>query len=1237
MARISERPPFIVAFAADMQGCGWARMQIPLGALMNTGLAEGRVDLNFWSVEQIVAVNPDVVVFQRSVETRVFELMQEYRKAVPNAFFVYEIDDFFAGLPPKSFWNNFVPSMIVDRIMQGISLCDAVTTTTEPLAAWLREHGAKDVRVMPNVVPMTRMRKREQRPDGAKLRVGWAGSISHEGDIEILRRAMEDIGEKVQWVFMGIQPESPPVRIEFQDGVPVNQYLDVLEKLDLDLMLAPLEENEFNRCKSNLKILESGLLDVPVIAQAITPYQDLEPPVFAHATTPEDWSIAIARFVETSRGERQKSAEALQRWTSRHFTIEGNLHKRLAAWTPVVAEEERFRPRATRKTMADVVVACAEKSDLRGMPGAFRNAPWRSTLEEGAREAIARGAHLLWLRPGTGLDPAGWRTLSGLLADSAPDGKTAPPAASLPVAPDGPNAFPKLSAFTPASERTGRAIAAALRAVVPARRMNVLLLGGPCVLFGRHALAHFGVPDVEGSGGNEEVAVLEWGFRAALKGWRLVQAADAYAWTLGGPIPATEQQVKRIQGRGYGPLLQIAAETFTPEERRDVELRLLRDAWGGPRPGLAGFGGDYAAWTLLREEDRRLRPALADNIAVAKFGGPIPDREWIVFVDDNVALRPHTAAVLSTACAKAGPEAVAVYADHDTMGLDGKPVPWFKPDFDYEMFLARDYVTPACAIRRSLLDGLMELQRPALDERLLQCAVQAEGEGQDLRGRFVHVPEILASGLDESPEMAGVRIAIRQDVVSRLLGTSVEVTPHRRVQGALSIIRIMSHGGLTEEPFVSVIVPTKGDGWLLEPCLNTLLGLTKYANLEVLLVMTGEGEPGLGAAMDDPRLRILRQPGPFNWSAINNVAVKEAKGSVLCFLNDDTRVAVPEWLRRMVAQAIRPTVGAVGARLIFPHGLVQHVGVVVHRGICVHVHKGMPIHLTGYRDVAALTHEASAVTGACMVVERTKFDAAGGFDEALSHNYNDVDFCMRLGKLGYRNVVEASIELLHMEGATRSTPTPTKEWLDRLRADNATVAQRFSGPDPYWNPNFALGMSGDGTGIFGGGYEILSWDDAVPAADAERVLYVNPIVSDPEIVADRRGGAVVSTADMGSFVMRLTAPKSENVGIWDMRQPEAIADCLRKLGIGRVVVRSLVGAAGPAPPVETLRSFAAMGIPVSLVPADPRLMAPWLDGEGDRRDIDAVFGRVDIRAWREASELLELARKDAPALEEAAD
>jgi len=231
----NERPPFILALCADLQGCSFHRIMTPLASLVESGIADGRIDSGIWPDEAVKAAKPDVIVWQRQVEDEQIETITRWRDLLPDALFIYELDDYLGEIPLASFHHSFMPLDISERVARGAALCERVTTTTEPMAEWLRSLGAVDVRVVPNGLPQARIKKREPRITG-KLRVGWAGGMSHTGDLALLCPAMQAIGDDVTWVFLGMQPENCPVRVEYHEGVAVTQYLDAMAALDLDLV-----------------------------------------------------------------------------------------------------------------------------------------------------------------------------------------------------------------------------------------------------------------------------------------------------------------------------------------------------------------------------------------------------------------------------------------------------------------------------------------------------------------------------------------------------------------------------------------------------------------------------------------------------------------------------------------------------------------------------------------------------------------------------------------------------------------------------------------------------------------------------------------------------------------------------------------------------------------------------------------------------------------------------------------
>jgi GT2 family glycosyltransferase len=262
------------------------------------------------------------------------------------------------------------------------------------------------------------------------------------------------------------------------------------------------------------------------------------------------------------------------------------------------------------------------------------------------------------------------------------------------------------------------------------------------------------------------------------------------------------------------------------------------------------------------------------------------------------------------------------------------------------------------------------------------------------------------------------------------------------------------------EPMVSIIIPSKNNHALLRPCLSAILDRSTYRNLEIVVLDNGSSDGPTLAYLDEiaaePRIRVLSDPRPFNYSALNNLGARHAAGEILLFLNDDTEVITPDWLERLIGYAQRDHVGAVGARLLFPDGSLQHCGVVnLLDG------PGHAFYRLGGDRIAdfgrnCLEYDWLAVTGACLAIARSKFEAVGGFDEAMPVAYNDVELCFRLIEAGYFNVVCQAARLTHHESVSRGQDRASREKRERLERDRRrlyALHPRYLAHDPFHNRN----------------------------------------------------------------------------------------------------------------------------------------------------------------------------------------
>lgn len=440
----------------------------------------------------------------------------------------------------------------------------------------------------------------------------------------------------------------------------------------------------------------------------------------------------------------------------------------------------------------------------------------------------------------------------------------------------------------------------------------------------------------------------------------------------------------------------------------------------------------YPRWTLIHEPlaylTNETAAATADFVVLLRIGDELSE-----------------AALFRLAEALQGdPDAAILYGDEDQVDERGRRCrPWFKPRWNEEMFLAQDYLSAGAAIKLALAKGAAKSSR-SISELLLTATAQA-------KGLIVHVPHILC------------RVAHRPDEqIDRLpvVDRRVQAIGGSCVPGPFGTIKVQ--WPLPDAlPVVSIIVPTKDKLSLLQACVESVLEQTEYQDFEILIVDNASVETRtaeyLAAITKNPKVRVLTYDGAYNFSAINNFAVQETLGTYLCLLNNDTEVVSVEWLTEMMRYATRSDIGAVGAKLLYEDGTIQHAGVVVGIGEAAgHAHRFLPADQPGYFRQPHVAQFVSAVTAACLVVEKRKFDAVGGLDEAgLAVAFNDVDLCLKLEAAGWRNVYVPHAVLVHHESKSRGKDI-SPENIDRYRRELSVLQKRWGTKtynDPLHNPN----------------------------------------------------------------------------------------------------------------------------------------------------------------------------------------
>jgi glycosyltransferase involved in cell wall biosynthesis len=266
-------------------------------------------------------------------------------------------------------------------------------------------------------------------------------------------------------------------------------------------------------------------------------------------------------------------------------------------------------------------------------------------------------------------------------------------------------------------------------------------------------------------------------------------------------------------------------------------------------------------------------------------------------------------------------------------------------------------------------------------------------------------------------------------------------------------------------PFVTLIIPTKNAKLLVQTCIDSIVAKTTYEHYEILLIDNNSDDPEALEYFENlpnvqPKVKVLRYPYIFNYSAINNFAVKHAKGEVIGLINNDIEVISPNWLTDMVGHAQRVDIGCVGAKLLYPDTKIQHAGVVMgYGGGAGHAHKYFPRYHPGYLNRLAATGNFSAVTAACLLVKKVDYELVNGFNEKdLTVAFNDVDFCLKVLNLGRRNLYCAEVELFHHESVSRGADD-TLEKRQRFESELCYLQNTWADiidSDPAYNSNLTL-------------------------------------------------------------------------------------------------------------------------------------------------------------------------------------
>ena len=533
-----------------------------------------------------------------------------------------------------------------------------------------------------------------------------------------------------------------------------------------------------------------------------------------------------------------------------------------------------------------------------------------------------------------------------------------------------------------------------------------------------------------------------------------------------------KKMAETVEVFSYKPVISIIMPVFnTPErflrEAIDSVLKQVYPYWelciaddASTQPHIRTILEEYTARdnrikVVFRTENGHI--SRASNSAIELAEG-----EFLALLDHDDLLTPDALYEVALLLNRY-PEADMIYSDEDKIDDNNQlREPFFKPDWCPDSFLSRMYTCHLGIYRRSLVNEIGGFR-----------AGYEGSQDYDLVLRFTektekifHIPKILyhwrihsastASSLDSKTYAVDAAKKALSDAIQRR-GEHGVLTPAPGPNGYY-LIRYQ----IQSIDLVSIIIPTKNLGKILDKCLDSIFEKTTYPKYEVILIDNGSTEEETFEVIKNWKARKPNQfrcyslDIPFNYSKLNNFAVQNSNGKYLLFLNNDTEVVTPDWIDAMVEQAQRPSIGAVGTLLLYPDNTIQHAGVVAGiGGVGSHSHKHFQVGSPGYFNHINTINNFSAVTAACLMCRRDVFEEVGGFEEELPVAFNDVDFCFKLVDKGYKNVYLPHVVLYHYESKSRGHED-TPEKLARIIRETLYMQNKWKEiieNDPCYNPH----------------------------------------------------------------------------------------------------------------------------------------------------------------------------------------
>jgi len=497
--------------------------------------------------------------------------------------------------------------------------------------------------------------------------------------------------------------------------------------------------------------------------------------------------------------------------------------------------------------------------------------------------------------------------------------------------------------------------------------------------------------------------------------------------------------------------LELAVNSVLNQAYANWELCLVDDASG--QPHIKGMLRGYAG-----KDDRIKVKFLTENLGIAGASNQaiaLASGEFVGFLDHDDELRPDALyEVVKLLNRDRGLD--LIYSDEDRIDARGNRMqPFFKPDWSPDLLMSMNYICHFTVIRKEIIDNLDGFRGGFEGSQDYDLVLRVTEKSQKIAHiskplySWRIIPGSTAASFGAKPYAHDAAIKALSDSLDRrgIPGHIIQFTPGRyRVKYAI-----------TNEPLVSIIIPTRNNYKKLARCISSIESKTTYKNYELIIIDHDSKDSKTVAYLSTLSHKVIRYTGKFNFSAINNLGVGAARGEHIVFLNDDTEVIEPGWLAAMLEHSQRREVGMVGALLLYQRGSqfagkIQHAGAILGIRVAGHAFKHTPVNESDYLSLHRVIRNCSAVTAACAMMRKDLFLEMGGFNNSLPVAFNDIDLCLRLRDKGYLIIYTPFSVLYHEEGGTRGDGHPPEDETNMLSRWSDVISKG----DPYYNRNLTL-------------------------------------------------------------------------------------------------------------------------------------------------------------------------------------